>query len=93
MAEVAVFISTVWLLKLKGGPFAQNGLHIFAFLEMMRNHRTASSLCGNQVHTKLASNAWEWGGPAIFNTCANAYVRSAFSRYQFLAEFAYDVRF
>lgn len=54
MAEVAVFISTVWFLKLKGGPFIQNGLHIFAILEMMRNHRTASSLCGNQVHTQLA---------------------------------------
>lgn len=24
--------------------------------EMMRNHRIASSFCGNQVHTKLASN-------------------------------------
>lgn len=34
MAEVAVFISTVWLLKLKDGPWIQSELHIFAVLEI-----------------------------------------------------------
>lgn len=95
MTEIAVFISSVWLLKLKDGPCIQSGLPIFVDLEMTRSHRIASSLCGNQVHTKLASNEWEWGGPAIFKTCANAYVRSAFFSLvsKFLAEFTYDFRF
>ena len=53
-AEVAVFISTVWLLKLKDVPSIQSGLHIFAGLEMTKNYRTASNLFGNQVHEKLA---------------------------------------
>lgn len=92
MAEVAVFISTVWLLKLKDGPSIQSGLCIFADLEMLRNYGTVSSLCGNQVHTKLATDEWEWGGPAIFKTCANAYVRSEFSSRVFLAEFTYGFR-
>lgn len=70
----------------------QGGL--FAVLEIISNHRIASSLYGIQVHTKLASNEWEWRGPAIFKTCANAYVRSAFFFLvsQFWAEFTYDFR-
>lgn len=41
------------------------------------------------MYTKLAGNEWEWGGPAIFKTCANAYVRNAFFFVvsQFWAEF------
>lgn len=88
MAEVAVFTSTVWLLQLKDLEWTV----IFADLEMLRNYGTVSSLCGNQVHTKLASNEWEWGGPAIFKTCANAYVRSAYSSRVFLAELTYGFR-
>lgn len=36
MAEVAVFISTVWLLKLKDGPWIQSELRIFAVLEITK---------------------------------------------------------
>lgn len=54
MAEVAVFIFTLWFLKLKDVSSIQSGLHVFAVLEMTRNYRTASNLFGNQVHEKLA---------------------------------------
>lgn len=38
-------------LSLEGGL-----LSVDVVSEMMRNHRIASSFCGNQVPTKLASN-------------------------------------
>lgn len=78
MAEVEVFISTVWLLKLKDGPWIQSELHIFAVLEITK---TTELLV---VYVEIGyTQSWlamsGSGGPAIFKTCANAYVRSAFS--------------
>lgn len=78
MAEVAVIISTVWLLKLKAGPWIQSELHIFAVLEITKTTEPLVVYVKiGYTQSKLAMSGS--GGPAIFKTCASAYVRSAFS--------------
>lgn len=57
MAEVALFSFSLsgpyvgWTMALECGLLSMDVVS-----EMRRNHRIASSFCGNQVHTKLASN-------------------------------------